>query len=99
MKKQNKISAPIKKVLQAALTMCAVLGWWGVLYPELTLTPDTYRVFYGDGTVQMPEEVVEWDFDSDIYLEILNAEPEQIRFRSKLLQTAEEYLNSISFWE
>lgn len=76
----------------AAAAICAALGWWGVLYPELTMTPDTYRVICQDGTVQNVQEVVEWNFDSDIYLEILNAEPGRIHFRSRLLQTVEEYL-------
>ena len=28
--------------------MCAALGWWGLLYPELALTPDTVKVIYID---------------------------------------------------
>lgn len=74
------------KGFRVFLTVCAVFGWWGIIYPELTMTPDTYQVFYGDETVQKQQEVVEWDFDSTIYLDILNADPSQIRFRSKLLQ-------------
>lgn len=32
--------------LQIMLTFCALWGWWGMLYPEFTLTEDTYRVVY-----------------------------------------------------
>ena len=27
--------------LRVAAGLCAALGWWGLLYPELALTPDT----------------------------------------------------------
>ncbi len=63
---------------------CAALGWWGLLYPELTMTPSTYRVVDENGTVLESEEMVEWDFDNDIYWDILEADSSQIRFRSKL---------------
>ena len=32
--------------LQIVMTLCALWGWWGMLYPEFTLTQDTYRVVY-----------------------------------------------------
>lgn len=75
--------------LKAAACICAALGWWGVLYPELTLTPDTY-VIVGEETaggeaVQKSEKVVEWDFTSDIYEKLLEAEAGQIQFKSRLL--------------
>ena len=28
------------------MTLCALWGWWGMLYPEFTLTEDTYCVVY-----------------------------------------------------
>ena len=42
----------MKRVLtgvKTALCICAVLGWWGVLYPELVLTAETYRVCDDNG--------------------------------------------------
>lgn len=80
----------INVCVKAAISLCAALGWWGILYPELSMTPDTYQVILETDTVQEEAEVVEWDFDSDIYMEILNADRSQIRFRSKLFQTAAE---------
>lgn len=92
--------------LRIGLGVCAALGWWGFLYPELTMTPDTYRITMEeklsieekrsieDGTVQKVSEVVEWDFDSDVYWSVLNADRSQIRFKSKLLQTAAELLEN-----
>lgn len=74
-----------------AAGVCAALGWWGLLYPELTLTPDTVAVCAED------EEgcpgAREWSFDGDFYLDLLSAGRERITFRSRLLTD----LNT--FWE
>lgn len=71
--------------IRILLCICAALGWWGILYPELTMTPDTYRIVDETGSVQNTEEVLEWDFDSDIYWKVLNADRSQVRFKSRLL--------------
>lgn len=81
------------KVLCAGLILCGAMGWWGILYPQLTMTPDTYRVVSENGAVQKDYEVVEWDFDDSIYMEILNADSSRIRFRSKLLENAAGFLD------
>ena len=81
--------------IRITFAVCAALGWWGVLYPELTMTPDTYRIVSEEGTVQSDENMVEWDFDNDIYREILNADRSRIRFRSKLFQAAAHYLEQL----
>lgn len=67
------------------LSVCAVFGWWGLLYPELTMTPSTYRIVYEDATVQEQDNMVEWDFDDTIYWDVLKADRNQIRFRSRLV--------------
>ena len=64
------------RILTVAL---ACYGWWGVIYPELTMLPSTYEIVYEE------TEVVEWNSDSQIYWKILEADPEQIRFKSRLL--------------
>ena len=90
------------RILTVAL---ACYGWWGVIYPELTMLPSTYEIVYEETeateaetvqivyeeqaeetrTVQKDAEVVEWNSDSQIYWKILEADPEQIRFKSRLL--------------
>ena len=75
------------RILTVAL---ACYGWWGVIYPELTMLPPTYEIVYEEQaeetkTVQKDAEVVEWNSDSQIYWKILEADPEQIRFKSRLL--------------
>ena len=75
------------RILTVAL---ACYGWWGVIYPELTMLPSTYEIVYEEQaeetkTVQKDAEVVEWNSDSQIYWKILEADPEQIHFKSRLL--------------
>ena len=65
-------------------------GWWGVIYPELAMLPSTYEIVCEEQaeetkTVQKDAEVVEWNSDSQIYWKILEADPEQIHFKSRLL--------------
>lgn len=72
--------------IHIAAVLCAVLGWWGLLYPELTLTPDTVRVISREGEeTQLPE--------GELYLELLKAERGSICYRSRLLTELS------AFWE
>ena len=70
--------------IKLVMGICAALGWWGVLYPEFAMTPDTYVV---TGTEEgKPSETQKWSFDSEIYWEILNADSDQISFKSRLFE-------------
>ncbi len=69
--------------LRVAAALCAALGWWGLIYPELTLTSETVKISSESGEND-PE--TEWRFDNSLYLDLLNAGPEKITFRSRLLQ-------------
>ena len=80
-------TAKVKAAVKILAVVCAAFGWWGVLYPELTMTPDTYAVI-PEEAVQNSPEVVEWDFDSNVYWNLLEAESSQIRFRSRLINRA-----------
>lgn len=75
--------------LRIACGMAAAFGWWGLLYPELTMSPDTYRVIEEETSVQAEGNVVEWEFGNDIYWNILHAERDSICLRSKLLTEIE----------
>lgn len=81
--------------IRVVFGICAAFGWWGLLYPELTMTPDTYVVVCEDGTVQKEQNMIEWDFDDDIYWTLLSEDSSRIRFKSKLLTQVDaliEYL-------
>lgn len=73
------------------IAFCGMLCWWGVLYPELTLTSDTYKVVYEDDKWEK-ETIEELQWDQDGMKEFLSAKPEQIRIRSKLYMRLKELL-------
>ncbi len=66
--------------------ICAACCWWGLLYPELTMTPDTYEMFWEEEAVFPAKNMVEWDSEEDVYKMFLEADREQIRFKSRLLE-------------
>lgn len=72
------------ETLRIVCCICAAFGWWGVLYPELTMTQDTYRIVDETGCEPAIEENQHWDLGREVYFKILEAEPGQIRFRSRL---------------
>lgn len=82
-----------KNGIRIAAFLCAALGWWGLLYPELTLTPGTVRTVTEETADGESETVEEWSYDDDLYLRLLNAGGKNIRFRSKLLTELK------AFWE
>lgn len=64
--------------------LCAALGWWGLLYPELVLTPDTVKVVAEDEEGELRALPAEWSFGSGLYLDLLKAGRDKITPRSKL---------------
>lgn len=66
-------------------SICVAFCWWGLLYPELTMTPDTYQVVWENG-VFVPENKMKWDSEEDVYKMFLETDKEQIRFKSRLLE-------------
>ena len=87
--------------LQIMLTLCALWGWWGMLYPEFTLTEDTYRVVYeedaavpsksGESVWTENEEAAE-ESPRELYRRLLHAPKGQVRFRSKLLIQLQKWM-------
>lgn len=78
------------KVIKMVLCICAAFGWWGVLYPELAMTPDTYRIVREDLQDKATQKTADWDFDREIYFEILQADAVQVQFKSRLLMSLKE---------
>lgn len=83
--------------VKITLCVCAAFGWWGVLYPELVLTADTYRIC-GDGG-QDQQEIQDGQYASveqDIYWKLLKAGRDEIRFRSKLLIEWNKFMEALN---
>ncbi len=74
-----------KNGIRIITALCAALGWWGLLYPGLTLTPDTVRVFFLDENGEEMEEDAGQVPDGGLYLDLLGTDRDNIRFRSRLL--------------
>lgn len=77
--------------IRIIIGLCAALGWWGLLYPELVLTPDTVKIVAEDGEEEPAP--LEWSFDSRLYQELLKAGRDRLVPRSRLLTDIS------SFWE
>ena len=75
-----------------ALALCAVLGWWGVFYPEFTLMPDTCKVMVceegEDGEISLV--VMDPQDSATLYREILSADADQVVLKSRLLTELEK---------
>lgn len=70
--------------IRMVFSICAALGWWGMLYPELTMTPDTYIVVTEEGPVE--------EADGDIYYRMLGAGEGRIRFKSKFMTQIDAFI-------
>lgn len=102
----------MKRVLagvKTALCICAVLGWWGVLYPELVLTTETYRVCDDNGQegqdTQEEQDIQEWQdigerqnlsSGQEVYWNLLKADRSEIRFRSRLLVEWNKFMEAFN---
>lgn len=77
-----------KQGIRILICFCAAVGWMGILYPELALTPDTYKIILEENAENNAYE----NMHHNVYLDVLSAPREQIRFKSKLLSIFEEYM-------
>ena len=69
--------------VKGILLVFFAFAWWGLLYPELCFTEDTFRqVIVEDGEVITVKEAC--------YREILDAEGDDIVIESRLLEWLEE---------
>lgn len=84
-----------KKWLGIRITagLCAALGWWGLFYPELTLTPDTVKVCGENEDGEDASLSRKWSFEDSLYFDLLTADQDKITFRSRLLTELD------AFWE
>lgn len=80
--------------LRIIVGMCAALGWWGLIYPELVLTPNTVKVI---SETDDEEEAVEGEqeFDSELFWELLEAERGSVRARSRLLEKLSALMEAV----
>lgn len=83
--------------MKTTLCICAVLGWWGVLYPELVLTADTYRICDDSGQEEKDiQEGQSLSTDQDVYWNLLKADRSEIRFRSRLFAEWNKFMEAFN---
>ncbi|MCM1568660.1 MAG: hypothetical protein NC081_04345 [Roseburia sp.] len=99
-RKPSRQSDPGRRILKLAAVICAALGWWGFLYPELTLTSDTYRVVWEEEEQTAGRGVPagaanqEADERKEGYRELLQADSCRIKVRSRLYLTIKDWLDA-----
>ncbi len=95
--KKNGICDAVKKYcmkfLSVGLVFSMAAGWWGFLYPQLALNRDTCRVVTRDGEEFSGDR--EQEEDSNLYLEILDADRGRIRFRFRFVEEIRKYLDRV----
>lgn len=74
---RQRIAVALMKIM---LFFPAFMGWCGFLYPELILPAGTYKAYTAEGDER--KELSEREF----YEELLQAEPKQVRVKSRLLE-------------
>ncbi len=82
----NSIKRCYVDIVTIGFALCMAAGWWGILYPQLTLNADTYRIVAENG-----EEVSGDDDDREsdgtvVYMEMLNADRSRLRFRCRFVE-------------
>jgi len=73
-------------VMKIMLTFPAFTVWTGFVYPEITFRGGVGKAYTVEG--ELRNEVQGMDF----YRELINAEPEQIKIKSRMLEFLKEIL-------
>lgn len=76
--------------IRIALCTCCYMSLWGLLYPELLVTPDTCSVVYEEETEGEALTDTEELSAEELYRALLEADRGQIRYRSRLLELLEK---------
>jgi len=80
--------------LRIIVGMCATLGWWGLIYPELVLTPNTVKVV-SEADGEEKDAAGEQELDSELFWELMEAERGSIRVRSRLLEKLSALMEAV----
>lgn len=78
----------MKKIFETGMIIFAVMGFWGMIYPDLCFTRDVCRVIDAKNHEALGAGYTVLN-DKDIFTRICEAEPEQIQIESKFLDFLE----------
>lgn len=72
----------IIEICRKSAVVLAAVGFFGLLYPELCMLENTCKVVYL--TEKGEEQELDVPKGSELYYQLLSAEPEEIKIRSRL---------------
>ncbi len=76
-------------MIKKGLVVLAAAGFLGFLYPELCMLEETCRVVYYDAEKTQKDIVI--PCGSELYYQLLQAEPEEIKIKSRLWEALVAY--------
>lgn len=86
----------MKKIWETVIILFSVMGFWGMIYPDLCFTEDICAIVQeseeniGDGEKKQKKTVSEDSInageDKDIFTRLCEAEPRQIQYKSRLFE-------------
>lgn len=79
--------------IRVFISVCLAVGWWDFWYPELADAAGVYNVVYEESAIQTPEEMIEYGLDEYTYYDLMKTDRDDIRFRFRLWEIIEEYMN------
>lgn len=77
--------------IRIGVCICLYVCWWGLLCPELLVNPDTCRVVDAGTGEEVLAQAGQMSADM-LYQTLREADRDQIRYRSRLLELLEQLL-------
>lgn len=74
------------RIVSLALCLCLYMGCWGLVYPDIVITSDTCKVVCEDESGEEVQKQADQMTAQQIYRALREAEPGQVRYRSRLLE-------------
>lgn len=78
------------RIVRLALCFCLYMGCWGLVYPEILITSDTCSVVCEEEAGEEAQKLADQMTAQQLYHALREAEPGQIRYRSRLLEMLEK---------
>lgn len=82
---------------QLALLAVLSAGWWGILYPNFSITEDTFHAVADEAAAENDNYVINegereafGPWEAEGFFDMLEAAPGEIRIKSRLLDTISE---------
>ena len=87
-KKKNSVLKKCGIYIRTGMFVIATLAFFGLFYPDLCMLNDTCKVVVmtenGEEEIQIPQ-------GSELYYSLLQAKPQDIKIKSRLLEAIESY--------